>query len=161
MSEPHHYGAHITWHRQDAPFVDNKYSRAHSWQFDGGVEVPASSSPHVVPPPYSEPANVDPEEAYVAALASCHMFTFLWLAAGRGLVVDSYHDQPVGTMALNGQGRQSITEVTLHPRIVFGGSVPVDEAGVRHLHHEAHEQCYLANSVSTHITVQGSWEQSD
>ncbi|WP_310392526.1 OsmC family protein [Hymenobacter sp.] len=112
-----------------------------------------------MPPPYSKPANVDPEEAYVAARASCHMLTFRWLAARRGLVVDSCYDQPVGNMALNAQGRQSITEVTPHPGITFGGSLPVDEAGVRHLHHEAHEQCYQATSVRAYIPVQGSWGQ--
>jgi organic hydroperoxide reductase OsmC/OhrA len=153
------YTMQLRWQRQGATFTDNCYARAHTWHFDGGVQVPASSSPHVVPPPYSEPANVDPEEAYVAALASCHMLTFLWLAAQRGFVVDAYDDHPVGVMGVNAQGRECITQVTLHPHIIWGAAASVDEATVTQLHHQAHAQCYLANSVTTRIAVQGSWEQ--
>lgn len=120
MSE---YSATISWQRgEHEPFVDQRYSRAHEWAFDGGVRVPASSSPHVVPLPYSVAEHVDPEEAFVAALSSCHMLTFLWLAAKAGYRVESYRDDAVGIMAKNGQGRLAMTRVTLRPRVIFGES---------------------------------------
>ena len=93
----HEYRASILWQRDGAAFTDNKFSRAHVWRFDGGIEVPASASPSVVRPPYSRLEAVDPEEAFVAALSSCHMLTFLFLAAREGLVVDSYRDEAIGT----------------------------------------------------------------
>ncbi|HWE64645.1 MAG TPA: OsmC family protein, partial [Chloroflexota bacterium] len=116
------YITNVEWQRRGATFTDNKYSRAHTWQFDGGASVPASSSPHVVPVPYSDAAGVDPEEAYVAALSSCHMLWFLSIAARRGFVVDRYTDQAVGVMAKNDAGQWAITRVTLHPHVVFSGS---------------------------------------
>src|SRR6188474_2242754 len=109
------YSALITWERNGAAFIDNRYSRRHRWSFDGGVEVPASSSPHVVPLPLSVAAAVDPEEAFVAALASCHMLWFLSIAAKRGFVVESYRDEAVGVMAKNAAGKLSMTVVTLRP----------------------------------------------
>jgi len=145
--------AEVHWERHDAVFTDKRYSRAHRWSFDGGVVVPASSSPHAVPLPYSEPANVDPEEAYVAALSSCHMLTFLWLASRQGFVVDSYTDAAEGTMAVNDAGKEAVTRVTLRPRIVFSGTRQPTEAELDALHHQAHEECYLANSVKTAIEV--------
>ena len=145
--------AEVHWERHDAVFTDKRYSRAHRWSFDGGVVVPASSSPHAVPLPYSEPANVDPEEAYVAALSSCHMLTFLWLASRQGFVVDSYTDAAEGTMAVNDAGKEAVTRVTLRPRIVFAGARQPTEAELDALHHQAHEECYLANSVKTAIEV--------
>jgi organic hydroperoxide reductase OsmC/OhrA len=145
--------AEVHWERHDAVFTDKRYSRAHRWSFDGGVVVPASSSPHAVPLPYSEPANVDPEEAYVAALSSCHMLTFLWLAARQGFVVDSYTDAAEGTMEVNDAGKEAVTRVTLRPRIVFAGARQPTEAELDALHHQAHEECYLANSVKTAIEV--------
>ena len=154
------YTAQIDWSRGDAVFTDNRYSRAHRWRFDGGVEVPASSSPHVVRVPWSDPANVDPEEAFVAALSSCHMLTFLWLAAGEGLRIDSYSDAAEGVMENNPQGRQAVTRVTLRPQVLFSGEKRPTEADVQRLHHSAHEQCFLANSVRTGIAVEGSWRHA-
>jgi organic hydroperoxide reductase OsmC/OhrA len=143
----------IAWQRGDASFADGRYSRRHEWRFDGGSVIAASPSPHVVPAPWSDATAVDPEEAYVAAIASCHMLWFLSLAAERGLVVDSYADDAVGTMARIAPGRQAITEVVLRPRIAFAGAQP--ESGVVDaLHEAAHERCFIANSVKTTIRVE-------
>jgi organic hydroperoxide reductase OsmC/OhrA len=152
------YSAQIDWHRQpQEAFVDSRYSRAHRWSFDGGVTVPASSAVSSVPLPYSKPENVDPEEALVAAISSCHMLMFLYLAAKAGFVVDSYEDLAVGTMGENSRGRKSIVTTVLAPKIEFSGArKPTDEI-VQRLHHEAHEECYIANSVRTEISVAGSW----
>lgn len=154
------YTATIHWARQPgAAFTDLRYSRAHTWAFDGGVTLPASSSPHHVRLPYSDAAAVDPEEAYVAALASCHMLGFLYSAARRKFAVTSYRDAPIAVMGKDAEGRESITQLTLAPHVVFepGERVPT-EADIQALHHEAHEACYLANSVKTVIEVKGSWE---
>ena len=155
MSE---YAMDLAWERDDAAFVDNKYSRAHVWRFDGGVSVPASSSTHVVPAPYSVAANVDPEEAFVASLASCHMLTFLGIAAKRGFVVDSYADRPTGVLAKNEAGRISMTHVTLHPHVCFARAKQPNEAELLALHHDAHVECFIANSVKTVIDIVPSWE---
>src|SRR5262249_36743861 len=119
--------ATVSWSRGDARFVDNRYARAHEWRFDGGAHVPASSSPHAVKVPLSDPAGVDPEEAFVASLASCHMLWFLSIAATRGFVVDSYEDQAVGHMGRNDEGRMAMLRVVLRPRIVFSGERMPDE----------------------------------
>ncbi|HEY5101679.1 MAG TPA: OsmC family protein [Steroidobacteraceae bacterium] len=155
MSE---YQAQIVWQRQsDQPFLDRRYSRAHSWKFDGGVTVPASSAVHSVPLPYSKAENVDPEEALVAAISSCHMLSFLYVAAKASLVVDAYDDVAVGTMTKDSRGRQAITTVVLAPKIIFSGVREPHDALVEKLHHEAHERCYIANSVRSVITVSGQW----
>jgi len=144
------YTATVTWTRApDEPFKDNKYSRGHQWAFDGGVTFRASSSPHVVPR-FSDPAGVDPEEAFVASLSSCHMLTFLYLAAKQGLVVDSYVDQAEGVMGRTAKGRQFVSVVTLRPRIAWSGTAP-DRAALDDLHHRAHEECFIANSVLTEV----------
>jgi organic hydroperoxide reductase OsmC/OhrA len=148
----------VEWERREAVFTDNKYSRAHVWHFDGGVSVPASSSPHVVRVPYSDPANVDPEEAFVAALASCHMLSFIYVAARRGFVVDRYRDQAVGVLAKNEAGRLAMTRVTLRPHTIFSGSRHPSEEDVHAMHHEAHEECYIANSVRTEVLTEPTWE---
>jgi organic hydroperoxide reductase OsmC/OhrA len=147
----------ITWAREPTqPFVNHRYSRAHRWQFDGGTTVAASSSPHVVPLPYSDPAGVDPEEAFVAALSSCHMLWFLDFAARAGHVVDSYRDEAVGIMARNDQGQQAVARVTLHPQVQFAPDRgPNAEAHVA-LHHSAHEACFIANSVKTEVLCEPS-----
>lgn len=151
MSE---YVAKVEWTRNGATFTDNRYSRAHSWRFDGGVTVPASSSPHVMPAPLSDPNNVDPEEAFVAAIASCHMLWFLSLAAKRGFVVDTYSDDAVGVMEKNEQGKMAITRVALRPQIsVVGEKIP-SPSDIDALHHAAHENCFIANSVRTEISVE-------
>ena len=147
------YTATIHWQRgADEPFVDNKYSRGHQWSFDGGVSFRASSSPHVVPR-YSDPAGVDPEEAFVASLSSCHMLTFLYHAARAGFVVDSYDDTATGRMAKTPEGRVWVAEVVLHPQVRWSGPAP-DAATLTTLHHHAHEDCFIANSVKTEVRVE-------
>ena len=150
----HTYTAVVAWQRAaDERFTDNRYSRFHRWQFDGGIEVPASSAPSSVPLPFSREDAVDPEEAYVAALSSCHMLFFLHLAAKGGFLVESYRDEARGTMAPNEAGQLHVAAVTLAPAIVFGGERMPDAGEIEGLHHAAHDACYLANSVRTVITV--------
>jgi organic hydroperoxide reductase OsmC/OhrA len=137
--------------------VDRRYSREHEWRFDGGAVVRASSSPHVVRVPLSNPSNVDPEEAFVAALSSCHMLWFLDLAARAGYVVEQYTDRAEGHMGRRDDGRDWIAKVVLAPSVRFvAGQRPDDEA-VRTLHHRAHEACFIANSVRTEVLVHGTW----
>ena len=150
----HEYIARIHWARGGAPFTDNRYSRAHSWRFDGGIEVPASSSPNVVRVPMSAAAAVDPEEALVAALSSCHMLWFLSLAAGGGWCVDEYTDNAVGVMGRNTAGRLAMVRVTLRPRASFSGARQPSREDVLHLHTRAHEECYIANSVTTEVRAE-------
>ncbi len=133
-------------------FARGKYSREHTWAFDGGITVQASSAPSVVPRPWSNPANVDPEEAFVAAIASCHMLSFLYVAMKAGFVVEAYIDDAVGVMAKNAHGVAWVSRVTLAPVIRFAGSPP-PAAELAALHHEAHEQCFIAQSVKTEIVV--------
>lgn len=152
----HTYDATISWSRGDQKFTDNRYSRAHSWSFDGGVQVPASSSPLVVPEPMSVAANVDPEEAFVAAVSSCHMLTFLWIAGRQGFVVDSYVDHALGVMEKNAEGRIAVTRVTLRPKIVFAGERTPTTAEIDDMHHKAHEDCFIANSVKSEIIVEAA-----
>ena len=147
------YTATVSWKRTSPDFLKGKYSREHTWSFDGGVTVPASSSPSVVPLPYSNPANVDPEEAFVAAISSCHMLTFLYLASQQGFVIDSYHDETIGLMTENEKGVPWMSSVTLHPRIIYSGAKFPTPAEEDHLHHLSHEQCYIANSIKTEVTV--------
>jgi len=147
----HEYCAVIHWTRGEAPFTDNRYSRAHRWLFDGGLEVPASSSPHVVRVPLSVEAAVDPEEALVAALSSCHMLWFLSLAAQGGFRVDDYRDAAAGVMGRNAAGRMAMVRVTLHPRVAFSGERVPTQAQILALHRRAHEECFIANSVTTEV----------
>lgn len=151
MSE---YVAEVVWARDDQPFIDQRYTRRHVLRFDGGIEVPGSSSPHVVPVPYSDPAAVDPEEAFVASLASCHMLWFLSVAARRGFRIDRYRDAAVGLMAKNAEGRLAMTRVTLHPEVVFSGDALPSAAQIDAMHHEAHDRCFIANSVKTDVRVE-------
>ena len=146
------HSATVHW-QCDGDFLAGRYSRAHVWRFDGGANVAASSSPHVVPVPLSDAAAVDPEEAFVASLASCHMLWFLDIAARRGQRVESYADDAVGVLARNAEGRLAMTEVTLRPRAVFAEPAPAREA-IDALHHAAHEACFLAASVRTRIRVE-------
>ena len=147
------YTAEILWGRGDQTFTDHRYSRAHTWKFDGGTEVPASSSPHVVPLPMSSASAVDPEEAFIASLASCHLLWFLALAAKRGYTVDSYADEAVGVLEKNAAGKLAITKVTLRPVIVFSGAKLPDRAAVDALHHAAHEECFIANSIRSEVVI--------
>jgi organic hydroperoxide reductase OsmC/OhrA len=139
--------ATVQWQRGEQPFLDNRYSRAHVWHFDGGVTIKASSSPSVIPVPLSATDAVDPEEAMVAALSSCHMLFFLMLAARAGFVVDTYADHADGTMAASG-GLHRMTEVVLRPKVEFAGEKRPDAKALAELHHAAHSQCYLAASVN-------------
>jgi organic hydroperoxide reductase OsmC/OhrA len=146
----------IEWRCDTQEFLRGKYSRAHTWTFDGGVTVPASSAPSAVPIPWSNPANVDPEEAFVASLASCHMMTFLYVAYRQGFQVDSYADDAVGVMTKNEQGKLWISKVTLNPAIVYGGEKrPTPEQEAK-LHHAAHAECFIANSARTEVEVSGA-----
>lgn len=146
-----HYSALVRWERGSQPFLDNRYSRGHVWRFDGGVEVPASSSPSVVPPPMSRADAVDPEEAFVASLSSCHMLWFLSIAAKRRFVVDSYEDAAEGVMEKNADGRLALTRVTLRPLVTFSGANVPDAAQLDALHHAAHDECFIANSVRSEV----------
>ncbi len=145
--------ATIRWKFIEGDFLRGQYSREHTWSFDGGVSVPASPSPSVVPLPYSNPANVDPEEAYVAAISSCHMLTFLYVASKAGFQVESYEDEAIGVMTKNDSGVPWVSKVTLHPEIQYA-SDPVPTADdIAHLHHLAHKQCFIANSIKTEVAV--------
>ena len=149
-----HYTAETIWRRGDASredFLAHRYSRRHRLRFDGGVEVPASSSPHVVPLPYSDPSAVDPEESFVASLSSCHMLWFLDIAARAGWCVDRYADAATGVMRKNEVGKLAMTMVILHPAVEFSGEQLPDRAEIERLHHEAHESCFIANSVKTEV----------
>jgi len=134
-------------------FARGQYSRAHQWVFDGGAVVAASASPHVVPAPWSDATGVDPEEAFVASLASCHMLFFLDFARRAGAVVTSYEDEADGVMEKGADGRTRITRVTLRPRIAYAGGPP-DAAALDALHHKAHEACFIANSVTSEIIIE-------
>ena len=150
-----HYTATVEWTRGNAAFSDLTYSRAHRWHFDGGAVVPGSSSPHVVPVPQSDPAAVDPEEAFVASLSSCHMLWFLAIAAKRGFVVDSYRDEANGVMARNAERRLAMTEVKLRPEVRFSGKQPT-AAEHAAMHERAHDACFIAASVTTVVRVEPS-----
>lgn len=145
--------ATIAW-QSSGGFAGNDYSRRHVWRFDGGAEVIGSASPDVVPVPRSDPAGVDPEEALVASAASCHMLWFLDLARQAGLVVETYEDEAVAEMGRVGPGKVAITRITLHPRIVFAGDGP-GQTALDRLHHEAHERCFIANSLNCEIMIDG------
>lgn len=146
----HH--ATVRWHRTEAPFTYETYARAHTWHFPGGSVVEASAAPAF----RGDPALVDPEEAFVASLASCHLLTFLALAARAGLTVDTYDDEAEGTLAENDDGRLAVTRVVLRPRVAFGGQVPPAEE-VERLHARAHAECFIANSVRTDVVVEPRW----
>lgn len=145
------YGMELVWTREDAVFTDNRYSRRHRWLFDGGLEVSASASPHVVPVPLSDTAAVDPEEAFVASLASCHMLWLLSLAATHGYVVESYRDKAVGIIGKDRSGKLAMTMVTLHPAVHFVGERRPTAEQVVALHEEARGRCFIANSVKTDV----------
>ena len=150
MSE---HKATIQWHRTSPDFLKGKYSREHTWTFDGGCTVPASSAPSVVPAPYSNPAHVDPEEAFVAAVSSCHMLTFLYLASKAGFQIDNYKDDAVGMVTKNEKGVPWVSLVTLNPKITYSGNKLPPPADENRLHHLVHEQCFIANSVKTEVVV--------
>lgn len=148
------YTATIRWSRAgDGDFTKGQYSRAHEWSFDGGSVVPASASPHVVPAPWSDAAGVDPEEAFVASLSSCHMLFFLDFARRAGFTIDNYVDEAEGVMEKDSDGKFRMTRVTLWPHVTWSGDTP-DEAAIADLHHRAHEACFIANSVTTEVKIE-------
>src|SRR5215211_2427137 len=155
MAMGHEYKATVRWTRDGAVFTDNRYSRAHIWTFDGGLEVPASSSPFSVRPPYSREDAVHPEEGFIAALSSCHMLFFLSFAAKAGFVVDSYEDRASGIMEKNERGKLFVSKVTLDPRIAFLGEKRPSPDEIAELHHRSHEECFIANSVKSEVVVAG------
>ncbi|MBD8893018.1 OsmC family protein [Roseibium litorale] len=153
----HLYTAEVLWTCEGESFPKGRYSRAHVWRFDGGVEVPASASPLVVPLPLSSEAAVDPEEAFAAAVSSCHMMTFLDLARRAGFVISAYEGKAEALMeVISAPGepkRMGITRVTLRPVITFRADAEPDADQLEALHHEAHEVCFIANSVKCGIIV--------
>jgi organic hydroperoxide reductase OsmC/OhrA len=150
----HEHTAAIAWQRDAHTFSDGRFSRAHTWAFDGGITVPASAAPSVVRAPYSITEAVDPEEALVASAASCHMLTFLYLAAREGYRVNDYRDAAVGLMTPNAQGKLHISKIMLSPRITFSGDKKPSPADIARLHHRAHEDCYIANSILAEVVVE-------
>jgi len=147
--------AKIEWKCTTPDFRLGKYTREHSWTFDGGLSVPASAAPAVVPAPYSNPANVDPEEAFVAAIASCHMLTFLHVARQAGFQIDSYEDDAVGEMGKNERGVAWVATVTLSPKIAYAGDKRPSHEQEAELHHKAHDGCFISQSVKTAVKVAG------
>ena len=148
------YTATVRWTRDPSTdFAKGQYSRAHEWAFDGGAVVPASPSPHVVPVPWSDRAGVDPEEAFVASLSSCHMLFFVDFARRAGFVVDAYVDEAEGVLEKRSDGKMAMTRVTLRPRVTWGGDAP-DKGAIAELHHRAHEACFIANSVTTDVVIE-------
>jgi organic hydroperoxide reductase OsmC/OhrA len=150
----HEHKATIRWVRKDPDFLRGRYSREHTWTFDGGLTVPASPAPSVVPAPWSNAANVDPEEAFVASVSSCHMLTFLWLASKEGFTADSYEDEAAGVMSKNERGVPWVSVITLRPRIAWSGEKIPAAADLDRLHHHAHEQCFIANSIKAEVRVE-------
>jgi len=148
------YSATIKWSRGDQGFTDNSYSRGHEWTFDGGMTVPASASPDIVPLPMSIAENIDPEEAFVASISSCHMLFFLSLAAKRGIVVDQYTDAAIGTMAKDADGNMAMTRVVLRPDCRYTGESLPDPELIEKLHHRAHCLCFIANSIKSDVVTE-------
>ncbi len=148
------YIAKVHWQRSaNELFIDNQYSRAHHWLFDGGSTIAASSSPHIVATPYSVEANVDPEEAFIASLSSCHMLFFLSIAAKHKFIIDKYEDNASGIMQKNNHGKYAMTKVTLKPKVVFASDEKPSLKKFEEMHHQAHQHCFIANSVNTDIVI--------
>ena len=148
------YSATIRWSRTgDGDFAKGQYSRAHEWTFDGGLTIAASASPHIVPSPWSDPKGIDPEEAFIASLSSCHMLFFVDFARRAGLVLDEYVDEAQGALEKRADGKMAMTRVTLRPRITWIGPNP-DQKTIMDLHHKAHDACFIANSVTTHVAIE-------
>ncbi|MCG4452464.1 OsmC family protein [Pseudomonas sp. MMS21-TM103] len=145
------YVAQVIWQRGEQDFLGNRYSRKHLLRFDGGLEIAGSSSPHVVPVPMSDETAVDPEEAFVASIASCHMLWFLSIARQRRFCVDDYQDAASGAMQANGAGKLFIARVTLRPAVTFSGERLPTRQQIEQMHHQAHEECFIANSVKSEV----------
>lgn len=156
MSE---YFSTLTWQRDtqkvsDNAFLAGEYSRGHLWTFDGGAKIKASSSPHIVPLPYSIEENVDPEEAFIASLSSCHMLFFLSIAVKHSLVVKEYVDNAVGVMEKNSEGKMAMTKVTLRPKVIFSTTKQINLTQLEKMHHQAHELCFIANSITAEVVTE-------
>ena len=148
------YTAMISWgKKQDEAFIDNQYNRSHIWKFDGGIELTASSSPQVVPIPYSNEMAVDPEEAFIASLSSCHMLWFLSIACQQKYIVENYEDHAEGILGKNSEGRLAMVKVTLKPKVKFNNKTIPTPIQIQEIHHQAHEKCFIANSVKTEINI--------
>jgi len=147
------YCSTIVWENRGPDFPHGKYSREHTWSFDGGISMPASPSPHVVPAPWSSERAIDPEEALVASASSCHMLTFLWLASKQGWTVRCYEDQAIGLMTKNSKKIPWISQITLRPRIEWGMPASPSPEAIAALHDAAHEQCFIANSIKSRIVI--------
>ncbi len=148
------YTVKVFWQKKpEEAFLDNKYGRTHTWSFDGGLELQASSSPHVVPLPMSSESAVDPEEAFIASLSSCHMLWFLSIAAGKKYVVESYEDNAEGVLSKDEEGKLAMTRVVLKPQVTFGNELTPSRDEVDELHRLAHDKCFIANSVKTQISI--------
>ncbi|TAM25003.1 MAG: OsmC family peroxiredoxin [Candidimonas sp.] len=145
------YVVEVSWTRNGQNFSGKKYSRKHTLRFDGGAEIQASSSPHFVPAPWSDTTAVDPEELFVSSLSSCHMLWFLSIAAKQGFCIDRYLDNAAGVMGENAEGNWAMTQVTLKPAVSFSGEKIPSKAQIESMHHEAHEECFIANSVKTDV----------
>lgn len=145
------YSAEVLWLRSGGDFLGKRYSRSHLLRFDGGLQVPGSASPNVVPLPLSDASALDPEEAFVASLSSCHMLWFLAIAARRQWCVERYFDAASGIMGKNAEGRTAMTLVTLRPDVLFADERQPTREELDQLHHEAHEACFIANSVRTEV----------
>jgi organic hydroperoxide reductase OsmC/OhrA len=148
------YTVTVKWQRDGQDFLDDDYSRGHTWEFDGGLQVAASASPQVVPLPKSVAENVDPEEAFVASLSSCHMLFFLSIAARSGYIIDKYEDCAVGRLARNERGRLAMTKVILRPTVEFSGDRQPTPEKIQKLHERSHEQCFIANSVKAEVVIE-------
>src|SRR6185503_11272517 len=148
MSEHH---ASLRWKRTSDTFKYDTYNRAHDVSFKhGSIVVPSSAAPEFK----GDADRVDPEEAFVGSLSSCHMLTFLAMCARKRLTVDSYEDNAVGIMEKGPNGKWSVTRVTLRPRVMFAEGTSIDEKTLNDVHHRAHEDCFIANSVKTDVTVE-------
>jgi len=152
----HRHTAKISWNRENGDFAAGKYSRGHAWEFDAGIRVPASSAPQIVPPPLGVVEAVDPEEALVAAASSCHMLSFLYLAYKAGFVVESYVDDAVGEMDTNENGKSYVARIALQPKIAFSGDKQPTQEELETLHHRAHEECFIANSIRSDVRVESA-----
>jgi organic hydroperoxide reductase OsmC/OhrA len=150
MSE---YTATVRWQRGEQAFADDTYSRGHSWEFDGGAVIPASASPDIVPVPMSVAENVDPEEAFVASISSCHMLFFLSIAARRGFIIDDYTDNACGIMSKTEKGKTAMTRVILYPAASYSGAKRPTATEIDKMHHRAHEMCFIANSIKTEVDI--------
>ncbi len=155
------YTTTVQWQREGQPFLDRRYSRRHQIEFDGGHRMPGSSSPQVVRVPMSDASAVDPEEAFVASLSACHLLWFLDVACRAGWVVDDYRDEALGVMARNAEGQLAMTQVSLRPLVRFAGERQPDRAEQLRLHHEAHAECFIANSVKSALYIEPRWPEDD